>query len=424
MAEQASIPPSPAATARARGNAIARTSLAAMAVNATLALLQIVIGLLANAFSLVADAMHTLADLSTDAMVSWAGRSAGAPPDAEHPYGHGRFETLASFILGLVLLGVGCGFLWAAGMKLQTLEHAPPIEIPALVMAVITLLAKEGMFHWLYRRGRALKAKVLEAAAWHARSDAASSLVVAIGIGGSLAGYRFLEPLAAALVGFMIASMGVRFAYRAVRELVDTGLEPEEVARLTETIRTTPGVEDLHQIRTRRMADRILVDAHIQVAPRLSVSEGHRVADTVFARLKARFPNLDDALIHVDHENDTTRPPGQLQALTDRTEVVQDLRALPAFAAASPDWIVLHYLGGRTYLDLLVPAEHAPSLLAADRAALFSQLDALRQRHPDLASLRLFVELAPEPGTGSEKLHQISANEVPPPPPPAGNASL
>lgn len=380
-----------------------------MAVNALLALLQILIGLSAHAFSLVADAIHTLADLATDAMVSWAGRSAGAPPDEDHPYGHGRFETFASLVLGLVLLGVGCGFLWAAGMRLQTLEHAPPIEPAALVMAVTTLLAKEGMFHWLRRRGRALKAQVLEAAAWHARSDAASSLVVAIGIGGSLAGYRFLEPLGAALVGFMIASMGVRFAYRAVRELVDTGLEPEEVARIADAIRTTPGVEDLHQIRTRRMADRILVDAHIQVAPRLSVSEGHRVADTVLARLKERFPHLDDALIHVDHENDTTRPPGQLQALTDRTELEQELRTLPAFAAASSDWIILHYLGGRTYLDLLVPAEYAPSLLAADRAALFSQLETLRQRHPDLASIRLFVELAPESGKANADSHQKGA---------------
>lgn len=395
-----------------------------MAINATLALMQIIIGLLANAFSLVADAMHTLADLATDAMVSWAGRSAGAPPDENHPYGHARFETFAGLVLGLVLLGVGCGFLWVAGMKLQTLEHAPPIEIPALVMAVITLLAKEGMYHWLRRRGRALKAQVLEAAAWHARSDAASSLVVAIGIGGSLLGYRFLEPLAAALVGFMIASMGVRFAYRAVRELVDTGLEPEEVARIADAIRTTPGVEDLHQIRTRRMADRILVDAHIQVAPRLSVSEGHRVADTVFSQIKTRFPNLDDALIHVDHENDASRPPAQLQALTDRTELVQELRTLPSFSAASLDWIVLHYLGGRTYLDLLVPAEYASSLLSEDCAALFSQLETLRLHHPDLASIRLFVELAPEPGAGSEELHQTGANGAPTPPSPARNASL
>ncbi len=392
-----------------RGNAIARASLTAMAINAILAILQIIIGLAANAFSLVADAIHTLADLTTDAMVSWAGRSGGAPPDDNHPYGHGRFETFASFVLGLVLLGVGCGFLWAAGMRLQTLEHAPPIETAAFVMALITLLAKEGMFHWLRRRGRALKAQVLEAAAWHARSDAASSLVVAIGIGGSLAGYRFLELLAAALVGFMIASMGVRFAYRAVRELVDTGLDPEEVARIAEAIRTTPGVEDLHQIRTRRMADRILLDAHIQVAPRLSVSEGHRVADLVFARLKERFPHLDDALIHVDHENDMTRPPGQMQALTDRTELVQELRALPAFAAATPDWIILHYQGGRTHLDLQIPAEQAPFLLATDRTALFSQLESLRQRHPDLATIRLFVEIAPEKCIPKAESHESSA---------------
>ncbi|HAF54427.1 MAG TPA: cation-efflux pump, partial [Thauera sp.] len=224
----------------ARGRGIQRATLVAVVTNSLLAIGQVIIGLLANAFSLVADAAHTFSDLVTDMMVLVAGRRSADPADSNHPYGHGRIETVTTLVLGTVLAGVGIGFLWSSGVRLQNMGTLPQLHPAALVMALLTLIAKESLFRFTLSAARRLRAPMLEANAWHARSDAASSLVVAAGIGGSLAGYPFLEPLAAAVVGFLILHMGVRLAWKAVRELIDTGLPEEELKRLRKTIESTP----------------------------------------------------------------------------------------------------------------------------------------------------------------------------------------
>jgi cation diffusion facilitator family transporter len=202
---------------------------------------QIAVGLFAHAQSLVADGMHTLSDLLGDFMVMFASRHGANPADERHPYGHGRYETAASMVLGLILAGVGAGFLLTAGGRLQSLDALPELHPAALWMALVTLAGKEGLFRYMLAVAQRLRSPMLVANAWHARADAASSLVVAVGIGGSLLGYRFLEPLAAALVGFMILRMGVMLAYEALRELIDTGVDAEEVARIRETVTGTCG---------------------------------------------------------------------------------------------------------------------------------------------------------------------------------------
>ncbi|MDR1853386.1 MAG: cation diffusion facilitator family transporter, partial [Azoarcus sp.] len=238
----------------ARGGSIRRVTLLAIATNAALTLGQIAVGLFAHAFSLVADAAHTLSDLVTDFMVLVAGQRGANPADLDHPYGHGRIETATSLLLGATLVAVGVGFLWTSGQRLQNMDMQSPLHPAALAMALVTLAAKEILFRFTLAASRRLKAPLLEANAWHQRSDAASSLVVAIGIGGSLAGYPFLEPLAAAVVGFLILRMGLRLAWGAVSELIDTGLSPEELEKMRQTIAATPGVAGLHELRTRRMA--------------------------------------------------------------------------------------------------------------------------------------------------------------------------
>lgn len=381
-----------------RNRAVARASLTAMALNGALALLQIVVGLVAHAFSLVADAMHTLADLTTDALIAWASRRAAVPPDCDHPYGHGRLETLASFALGLVLAGVGAGFIWAAGERLQASEPLPPIELPALLVAFTVLVLKEGLYHWLKARGRQLEAPVLIAAAWHARSDAASSLVVAVGIGASLIGYPALEPLAAAIIGFLILSMGVRFSYRAVTELIDTALPPEQVAAIDVAIRTTPGVISVHELRTRRMGHQALLDAHVQVAPRLTVSEGHHIAERVIAQLKNTFPNITDITIHVDHEPDQTPDAPAHRPVVGRETILTAVRDVLADPTFPSERLQIHYLDGRCELDLHLPAEPLPALalLLADPLARAQAEVALKTRLPCLAAVRWWHALAPE----------------------------
>ncbi|WP_418647405.1 cation diffusion facilitator family transporter [Thauera butanivorans] len=390
---RAPLPPNGDEAVRSRG--IQRTTLIAIATNALLSLAQITVGLFANAFSLVADAAHTLSDLVTDVLVLFAGRRGADPADSNHPYGHGRIETVMTMLLGAVLAAVGIGFLWSSGLRLQHMDALPDLHPAALAMALLTLAAKEGLFRYTLAAARRLKAPLLEANAWHARSDAASSLVVAIGIGGSLAGYPFLEPLAAALVGFLIVGMGVRLAWKAIRELIDTGLSEDELARIRETIEATPGVIGLHDMRTRRMAGRVLCDAHVQVEPRLTVSEGHRVSDEVYLHVRAAHPEIQDMLVHIDPEDDggpRAMPAGPLPARKDVAAAIGQLLGIgPGSDAPAPLRIQIHYLGKRIDVEVLLPA----AVPAGQLEALRRRTEAWLEAHAEYRSIRFFQQIAP-----------------------------
>lgn len=381
----------PPATDQARSRGIRRATLIAIVTNASLAISQVVVGLFANAFSLVADAAHTLSDLVTDLMVLIAGQQSAHPADLDHPYGHGRIETVTTMVLGVVLATVGIGFLWSSGLRLQDIEALPALHPAALLMALLTLAAKEGLFRYTLAAGRRLKAPMLEANAWHARSDAASSLVVAAGIGGSLAGYPFLEPLAAAVVGFLILHMGIRLALKAVRELIDTGLPAEELARLRRTIEDTPGVIGLHDMRTRRMADRVLCDAHVQVSPHITVSEGHRISDAVYFRVRDAHPEVRDVLVHIDPEDDTDLQVVPAGPVPERAEVLADVRLLLGPEVPQPKRVQIHYLGQRLEVELFLP----PALDQGQVTAIRNRVDAWLEEHPHYRAIRLLQEIAP-----------------------------
>ena len=375
---------------RARG--IQRATLTAIVTNSSLALGQVAIGLFANAFSLVADAGHTLSDLFTDLLVLFAGRRGADPADRNHPYGHGRIETATSLLLGVVLAAVGIGFLWSSGIRLQHMDAAPALHQAALYMALATLAAKEGLFRFTLAAARRLQAPMLEANAWHARSDAASSLVVAAGIGGSLAGYPFLEPLAAAVVGFLILHMGIRLGLKAIRELIDTGLSEQEVARLRETICATPGVVGLHDIRTRRMADRVLCDAHVQVDPHITVSEGHQISAAVFFRVRAAHPEVQEVLVHIDAENDGKRSATAPSGLPGRTEVMETMLAVLGDEAPAPTRVQLHYLGDRVEAEVILPAAAAGCV---DVDALKRRMAAAMAEDPRYRGIVFYLQIAP-----------------------------
>jgi len=381
----------PPAADQARSRGIRRATLIAIVTNASLAISQVVVGLFANAFSLVADAAHTLSDLVTDLMVLIAGQQSAHPADLDHPYGHGRIETVTTMVLGVVLATVGIGFLWSSGLRLQDIEALPALHPAALLMALLTLAAKEGLFRYTLAAGRRLKAPMLEANAWHARSDAASSLVVAAGIGGSLAGYPFLEPLAAAVVGFLILHMGIRLALKAVRELIDTGLPAEELARLRRTIEDTPGVIGLHDMRTRRMADRVLCDAHVQVSPHITVSEGHRISDAVSCRVPHAHPEVRDVLVHIDPEDDTDLQVVPAGPVPERAEVLADVRLLLGPEVPQPKRVQIHYLGQRLEVELFLP----PALDQGQVTAIRNRVDAWLEEHPHYRAIRLLQEIAP-----------------------------
>ena len=369
-----------------------RVTWVSVVVNIGLTAIQIAIGLIANAQSLVADGFHSLADLLADVMVLAANAQSRHPADAQHPYGHQRIETAASLALGLLLVGTGAAILWSAATRLQHLDDLPPIAALALWVALAALAAKEGLFRYMLRIAERLRSPMLVANAWHARSDAASSLVVAVGIAGSMLGYRLLDPAAAVIVGFMILRMGAKFTHEAVLELIDTGLADEEVERIGATLRESPGVIDLHALRTRRMANRVLVDAHIQVDSRISVSEGHLIAETARSRVQERHPDVLDVLVHVDAEEDLL-PETSARDLPGRDILLPHLRQLLGEDLPSMEKTLFHYLGRRVEAEVFLPPEFFFDV--ARVALLESRLARALVDDPYLTAVSLNCRVAP-----------------------------
>ncbi|MCP5248273.1 MAG: cation transporter [Candidatus Accumulibacter sp.] len=367
-----------------------------VAVNVLLTAAQVVAGIIANSQALVADGMHSLSDLVCDFLVLFAAHHSKDPADESHPYGHARIETAASFALGAILAATGAAIIWSAGMKLQDLGKLPPVAPLALWTAMLALFAKEGLFRYMLHVGERLRSPMLVANAWHARSDAASSLVVAVGIGGNLMGFVFADSVAAVIVGFMIVRMGVVFSWEALQELIDTGLSVEEVDSIRQVIIDTPGVGSLHELRTRRMAHRSLVDAHVCVNPRISVSEGHRIAEATRKRVLDSHPTVSDVLVHVDVEDDLDHDSSS-QNLPDRSELLRHLAPVLA-GLPKPHRLVLHYLKGRVEAEVFLPCEMLadPALVSraeSDFAACLSGCPPLRS-----LSINYRQRLSPLPG--------------------------
>ncbi len=289
----------PRHTPAERAAAASRSTWVSVAVNLVLTTVQIAAGLLTRSQGLVADGIHSLSDLVADFVVLLATRHSRKDADEDHPYGHQRFETAASLALGLLLLAVGVGMLWSAIVKLEQPESVAPVHGAALWVAVGALVAKEGLFRYMLAVAKRVKSSMLVANAWHARSDAASSLVVGLGILGNLAGYPILDPIAAAIVGFMVGKMGWDFAWDALHDLMDRAANEEEVAAIRVTLESTPGVAGVHDVRTRKLGDMLAVDAHLEVESTLSVEQGHDIAVAARDRLMARH-RVIHLMTHVD----------------------------------------------------------------------------------------------------------------------------
>ena len=282
-----------------RAAAASRSTWVSVGINIVLSTAQISAGIMSKSQALIADGIHSLSDLVSDFVVLFAGHHSKKDADIDHPYGHQRFETAASLVLGVILLVVGVGMLWSAIVKLQSPETVPQVHISALWVVGGALIAKELLFRYMLAVAKLVKSSMLVANAWHARSDAASSLVVGIGIIGNLAGYPILDPIAALIVGFMVAKMGWGFGWDAMHDLMDRAVDEQEVEAIRRTLIETPGVSDVHDVRTRKMGDMIVVDAHIEVDASITVEAGHDIAVDARQRVLKRHRVLN-LMTHVD----------------------------------------------------------------------------------------------------------------------------
>lgn len=329
-----------------------------VAINVILTFLQLVGGFFSHSQALMADGLHSLSDLLSDVLVLFANRQSNRHADANHPYGHARIETAATLILGVFLAGLGVALLVAAAIRLQHPEALRAVSPFALGIALFTLVAKEGLFQYLMAVAKRVRSQMLAANAWHSRSDAASSLVVVVGIIGNLLGYTFLDLVAAAVVGVMIAHMGGQLAWEALSELIDTGLDKEEVEEIRQTLLNTPGVRGLHELRTRRMADNALVDAHIMVDPRISVSEGHFIAEAAKDAVLDKHHVLD-VMVHIDPEDDMHAAP--VEHLPSRPALLAELVERLGNVSFTDKRVILHYLDGQVEAEIYLASDQGGS---------------------------------------------------------------
>ena len=343
----------------------ARASLVGAAINVFQASIKISFGIFGQSAALVADGIHSLSDLLSDLLVIIAVRLGSREADYEHPYGHRRFETIATVILGISLIIIGGGITWAV---LNRMEHPEKLPIPtALTMgiAALSILINEWLYQYTKRIARKTRSKLLLANAWHQRSDAVSSIVVLFGIGAVILGYPLADAIAAIVVALMVAKIGFNLVMDSIKELVDTSLPPKLIAEIRTVILDIKGVEGIHLLRTRQMGEDALIDAHIVVDPRITVSEGHAIGDIVRDELINRFDDIMDVLVHIDPEDD--------EALFDKNKPltrndVQKLldTYLIEFKPSIEDFRI-HYLNGQIELELILP-------FALSKQALFSDL--------------------------------------------------
>ena len=291
----------------ARARRIVRVTVAGAAVNALLAAGKLAAGVFGRSSALVADAAHSLSDLATDAAVLLFVRVSSRPPDEDHDFGHGKFETFAAFLVSLALFGVAAGILRDAGLRaLAALRDPGAASRPggiALAAAAVSVAAKELLYRWTRREGERLEAPAVVANAWHHRSDALSSVGALAGVAGA----RFLGPGAAALdpvAGLAVAALvGVaawRLAAPAVGELLEKSLPASTEAEILRIVAEDPAVRDPHNLRTRRIGAGIAVEIHVRVDPDLTVRASHEIAQGIEDRLRGRFGRWTHAIVHVE----------------------------------------------------------------------------------------------------------------------------
>ena len=268
-------------------------------VNFFLVIFQIIVGFFSKSSALIADGFHTLADMLSDLIVLITSSKSLNPPDDDHNYGHQRYENAVSLLLGVILLAVGLGMIWVAGKKLEQPSLIVPVHKAALFAAVACLIVKELLFRYLMSIAKRADSTLLMANAWHARSDAASSLVVAVGIAFNLLGFLTFDIIAAIVVGIMILKMGWDFSYEAIHALTDKAVDKDAADNIKKTILETPGVVNVHDLRTRKVGDSIIADVHIEVKGTLSVAEGHAIAVEARNRVMERHRVLN-LMTHID----------------------------------------------------------------------------------------------------------------------------
>lgn len=369
---------------------------------------KLIVGYLGNSAALVAEGLHSAADLLFDIVALIGMRIARKEVDEDHPYGHGKYESLATLLLSLILLAVAVGIVWDA---VERIQH-PDLEAPAaltLWIAAGSMLIKELLYHYTIRVGRRIGSKILVANAWHHRSDAIASFAALIGIAGALLGWPILDPVAAIGVAFFVGKVGVEIAIEALRELTDaaTAIDKEIHDSIQRLINAHPEVQSAHLVKARRMGPDIMVDVHVVVDAFLSVSEGHQIADEVEKTLMREISDITSVMVHVDVSDETATEADMAEGVERITPTRGQLRERMAdIGTLEPPLreihaVVPHYTTQGLMAEIYLEAD--PEARVEQVIASARQLGRrLHENHRDYAKLRLHLFLGEEGGIAAE----------------------
>lgn len=356
--------------------------------NLVLAALKIAGGIFGRSTAMLADGIHSLSDLLTDGVVLFTHKIGQLPADENHPYGHGRAETIGATLVGAVIIIAGFGLAYESWKIISSGAFRTPL-VSAAVAAVFSIIINEVLFRYTRTVGEEINSPSIVANAWHHRSDAISSVAALVGIGGAMAGYPIMDPIAAILVSIMILKVGYDISFRGLSDLMDTALNEAETRRIETMINNLPGVIQTHNLRTRRIGGGVFMDVHILVDHEASVTEGHHIAENVRRELIRAMDNVQDVLVHVDTEDDDTFESiywanrfyleKQVDPIIDSMKDIQERTHLRA-----------HYHGGKTTLEVFIRMREGIDANEANSVAkeLREYLEAIEHVH----EVRVFID--------------------------------
>ena len=367
-----------------------KVTLVGTASNLLLSIIKLIGGIIGNSAALVADAVHSISDLLTDVIVLITLKIGQKPKDDNHPYGHGKVESLGTTAIGFFVISAGLGLAYEAWDIIQSGAPRSP-ELLAAGIALISIFIKEWLFRYTRSVGKKSSSSILLANAWHHRSDAISSIAALIGIIGSMAGFPVLDPIAAAMVSFMIIKVGYELTLGGFRDLMDTALNEKDTQKLQTTIDDISGVIKSHDLRTRKIGEGILMDVHIQVDSDLTVTEGHEVGERVRRQLIKNYPNTQDVLVHVDSYDDS-----KVETIYNISRNDVEILLTPILANTEnmlkKTQLRLHYLQGKNIVELYLHGDSTKTISEIDTCLKDVKRNLLKNKRIDGVKLYLEVE--------------------------------
>ncbi|MEJ2635153.1 MAG: cation diffusion facilitator family transporter [Calditrichia bacterium] len=279
-------------------------------VNIFLTVFKFAAGILGQSAAMIADAIHSLSDFASDIVVLLGFRIVNKPIDESHDYGHGKFETLSTTFIGLMLFFVGLGILWSGIEEIWRAFHGIRIHAPgqiALFAAVVSIISKELLFRYTRKVGQRINSSAVIANAWHHRTDVLSSIGTMFGIGGAIIlgeKWRILDPLAAVVVSFFIIKVAVEITRQSLNELLEASVDEKTKNRIIRIAHEIEGAEHPHDLRTRKIGNSIAIDLHVKVNEKLTIVEAHDISTKIEEALRKEFGNDTFISVHVEPLND------------------------------------------------------------------------------------------------------------------------